>query len=98
MLNRWERWRERRAMRSFRSNAAALGFDLNAMSDEEILEGVKRAARILAMTGTTVAELSNVCGRLSLLTGSLTHALGISSSAGTRASNPARDADSSPRA
>ncbi len=51
-----ERWRYRRAIRTIRAEAAALGLSLDHLSDEELEERVAAAARVWARAGVTAAD------------------------------------------
>jgi hypothetical protein len=57
LRERYQAWRVRRACRRVRREAALLGYDLSALRDEDLIEGLRRLARVLAASGVSAEAL-----------------------------------------
>jgi hypothetical protein len=58
--------RKRAAISRFRKHSAALGYDLSHLSDDELEQGVNKAATTISQFGITIAGAGKVFRRLGL--------------------------------
>jgi len=55
----WEEWRYKRLVKRVREDMMFLGFPVDGMDDEELVDRICKMSKILAKTGYTVKEVED---------------------------------------